>query len=487
MLQIFPCHLVFGLILIVYGVQVCPFLENLGYGQAFLNTYVPILLVFPARRAAFMRARARMLSAGAGAYALYALPWREFIAELLSWLLAGLLISCSYMVLFEAPAVSAVKVLAGCLSFGLLGGMLCHLSFEKRLIDHFRGLPDPPREAPQRLLSVSRKMFFFMATVLLLMAGVMLLMVFMDIDYLLEHGNSLGEEIYSRVLREMGFAFGVLLLLSAAIIGRYSRNLRAVLGMQLEVMEEIGKGNYASRVPIVSNDEFGLIAATTNAMIQGLEDRDFCKASFGRYMAPEVSEKILRGEVPSQGEIREATILFCDLRGYTPLVERSEPREVVAFLNEYFTEMEQAVRGCNGIVLQYIGDEIEAVFGAPDELPDHADMAVKAALEMRSRLMGLNRRRTSRGEPAVAHGIGIHTGEVLAGSVGSPDRLVYAMVGDAVNVASRIQNLNKRFGTDILVSRKTRDGLKDGDVKLESLGKAELRGKRDGVEIFRLL
>ena len=146
----------------------------------------------------------------------------------------------------------------------------------------------------------------------------------------------------------MVFAFGVLLLLGGAIVGRYSRNLRSILGLQLGVMREIGKGNYERLVPVVSNDEFGLIAARTNEMIEGLKERDFCRASFGRYMTPEVSEKILRGEIPAQGEIREATILFCDLRGYTPLVERSAPREVVAFLNEYFSEMEQAVKRHRG-------------------------------------------------------------------------------------------------------------------------------------------
>lgn len=423
---------------------------------------------------------------GGGGPAPYLLPWHEFFAELFFWLLAGLLMSALYLGFLRSPLASAVKVMLGCFSFGLLGGMLCYLSFEHRLISVLRRLRTPPDLVPGRLFSVSRKMFFLMATVLALITGAVLLMVYTDIQHLLANKDAFGKEIYTGVFKEIVFAFGVLLFLSAVIISRYSRNLRGILDLQLGAMEEIGKGDYLRRVPIVTNDEFGLIAAKTNEMTQGLKEKDLCRASFGRYMAPEVSEKILRGEIPSQGEIREATVLFCDLRGYTPFVERNAPRDVVNFLNAYFTEMEQAVKRFHGIVLQYIGDEIEAVFGAPDDLPDHADMAVRASLLMRQRLAELNRQRSAQGEEPVAHGIGVHSGEVLAGSVGSPDRLVYALVGDTVNVASRIQNLNKQFGTDILVSADTRERVTDAALRFESLGKTPLRGKREELEIFFL-
>jgi class 3 adenylate cyclase len=418
---------------------------------------------------------------------LHILPWREFVAELLFWMVAGLLMGAGYLGLLQAPLESAAKVLLGCFSFGLLGGMLCYLSFEKRLIGFLRAHPEPVETVPGRLLSVSWKMFFFMATVLVLMAGAVLFMVYLDINFLLENREGADREIYAGVFKEIVFAFGVLLFLSSLIIVRFSRNLHEVLGLQLSVMEEIGRGNYQQRVPIVSSDEFGLIAAKTNEMMEGLRERDFCEVSFGRYMAPEVSERILHGEIPSEGEVREATVLFCDLRGYTSFVEESAPREVVGFLNEYFTEMEQAVKQLEGIVLQYIGDEIEAVFGAPDDLPDHEEKAVQAALHMRRRLAELNRRRIERGEEPVSHGVGVHTGEVLAGSVGSPERLVYALVGDTVNVASRIQDLNKQFGTDILVSEVTRRRVKREDLRFESLGKTLLRGKRQELEIYRVL
>jgi adenylate cyclase len=167
-------------------------------------------------------------------------------------------------------------------------------------------------------------------------------------------------------------------------------------------------------------------------------------------------------------------------------VERREPKEVVRFLNDYFSEMEQAIRGQNGIVLQYIGDEIEAVFGAPIEEPDHPLKAAAAALDMRNRLRELNRRRVSAGESPVEHGIGIHTGVVLAGNVGSPDRLVYAMVGDTVNAASRIQSLNKQFGTDILLSQATKERLKPGSFQLVSLGQTSIRGKSTELEIYKI-
>src|SRR5207245_2639208 len=121
--------------------------------------------------------------------------------------------------------------------------------------------------------------------------------------------------------------------------------------------------------------------------------------------------------------------------------EASDPREVVRDLNAYFTEMETAIRAHGGLVLQYIGDEIEAVFGAPMDKPNHAEAAVRAALDMRARLAVWNAARQRAGRRPLRNGIGVHTGTVLAGNIGSADRLAYALVGDPVNLASRPQNL----------------------------------------------
>lgn len=409
------------------------------------------------------------------------------MADLLSWLFIGLAMGLFYLIYFQAPVLTGLKILLGCFSFGLLGGMLAYLSMERRLIEFLKGLKIEKSGAPTRVLSVTKKMLFFMATVLVFMAAVVLLMVFMDIKYLLAHKDLFGPEMYQGVFKEIVFAFAVLLLLSLVILGRYSQNLRSIIAVQLGVMKDVGSGNYTTRVPVVSNDEFGLIAAKTNEMISGLSERDFCQMSFGKYVTPEVSEKILKGEVTLEGEMRNVSILFCDLRGYTQFAEKKEPKEVVAVLNEYFSEMEQAIKQYKGIVLQYIGDEIEAVFGAPMDLFNHAEMAVMAALEMRKRLKDFNGKRALKGEGPIGHGIGIHTGEVLAGSVGSPERLVYAMVGDTVNVASRIQSLNKEFGADILISHKTKERLESTKFSLASLGESTLRGKAEETEIFKVL
>jgi class 3 adenylate cyclase len=198
----------------------------------------------------------------------------------------------------------------------------------------------------------------------------------------------------------------------------------------------------------------------------------------------EIRDEILSGRASFEGRLEEVTILFADLRDFTPWVERTEPREVVRDLNEYFTEMEAAIRFQRGLVLQYIGDEIEAVFGAPLPAPDHADRALAAALEMRTRLERLNSRRTAAGKPPLRNGIGIHTGTVLAGSIGSAERSSYALVGDAVNLASRIQGLNKDLGTEILLSEATRTRLKS-KATLESLPAVRVKGKSVEVSVYR--
>jgi len=462
-------------------------LEGLGYSKASIITGIPVFLVLPFRLYAHVKNRKVFQRSCKPESALYPLPWKEFKADLLSWPAAGLLMAALYFIYFDAPYFTGLKVFLGCLSFGLFGGMLSFLAIEKHIIDRLQTLKVGAAPAPEKLLPVSRKMLFFMVTVLVFTVLVMLLMFFQDINYLLTHKDALGPQIYSGVFKEILFAFSILLVLSFVILARYSRNLKRILEIQVNVMKDVSGGEYYTQVPVVSNDEFGLIASKTNDMIGGLRERDLCRLSFGKYVTPEVSEKILNGEISPEGESSEVTVLFCDLRGYTPFVERKDPKDVVKFLNLYFTRMEETIRKHNGIVLQYIGDEIEAVFGAPIHEPNHPRKAVMAALEMRKRLDGLNRERKKMGEASIQHGIGIHTGMVLAGSVGSPERLVYAMVGDTVNVASRIQGLNKQFQTDILVSRKTMALLPPGEFELVSLGRTPIRGKSEEIEVFKVL
>jgi class 3 adenylate cyclase len=488
MIAIILYYIIFGLVLVIYEVQVCPFLECSGYFEAFKNTFGPIVLLLPLRVYLFNWHQQKISDFGSAKKpALFSLPWREFITDLVGWLLIGLGIGFVFVFYSHVPVITVLKLILGCLAFGLFGGMLCFLSMERRIIEFLKTEKSEVSFTPQRMFSVSRKMLFFTITVLLFMVMAILLMAFMNVNYLLEHKASLGIDFFVSFFKEILFAFFILSVLSLFILARYSQNLKANLSIQLGVMEDITQGNFNTQVPVVTNDEFGIIAAKTNEMIKGLKEGDFCQISFGRFVTPEVSDRILKGQVPVEGELRNVTIMLCDLRGYTTFVERREPREVVSFLNEYFAVMEQAVKQYGGIVLQFIGDEIEAVFGAPIELPDHPEKAVLAAVEMRARLKDLNNQRVSLNKAPVAHGIGIHTGNVLAGSIGSEDRMVYSMVGDTVNTASRLESLNKTFGTDILVSQKTKELVRRMDLNFASLGKAALKGKSEEIEIFKVL
>jgi class 3 adenylate cyclase len=208
--------------------------------------------------------------------------------------------------------------------------------------------------------------------------------------------------------------------------------------------------------------------------------------AFGKYVTREVRDQILEGRIPLDGEIKEVTVLFADLRDFTTLAESNPPRDVVKILNEYFSEMAKAIRRHHGLVLQFIGDEIEAVFGAPLALENHPAHAVAAAIEMRERLVGVNAKLRQQGYRPLRHGIGLHTGKVLAANIGSDDRLSYAMVGDTVNIASRVQGLNKTYSTEILMTATTRAGLHNGNIPIEKLPVTAVKGRRDPVEIYKL-
>jgi adenylate cyclase len=264
---------------------------------------------------------------------------------------------------------------------------------------------------------------------------------------------------------------------------------RSILGPVEEIMKVIPavkQGDFSQRIRVVSNDEIGILGDAANDMIRGLAERERIRETFGRYVTPEIRDRILSGLIPLDGERRVATVLFSDLRDFTPYVEENPPEEVIKGIRTYFTAMQRAIRQHRGLVLQYVGDEIEAAFGVPLPSDSHADDALLAALSMRRALTELNMGREREGRPPFRHGIGIHTGMVLAGNTGSDDHLSYALIGQTVNLGSRIQGLTKEFRQDVLLSEETVKSLR-GSFELRKETPTSVKGYSKLVTVYSVV
>ncbi len=257
---------------------------------------------------------------------------------------------------------------------------------------------------------------------------------------------------------------------------------RSIAGM-VPTLKAIRKGRFDSTVRVTSNDELGYAGDVINEMAAGLKERDFIKETFGKYVSREIRDEILSQRIPLDGELKDVTVLFADLRNFTPLVEQTSPKEVVKIINRYFEEMEKIITAHHGLILQFIGDEIEAVFGAPIARDNHPDQALKAALAMHRQIDTVNQILSESGHPPLSHGIGIHSGQVVAANIGSPQRLSYALVGDTVNVAARLQGLNKRFDTHIIASGATMARVLE-DHQMRALPATCIKGKTREISLF---
>ena len=289
---------------------------------------------------------------------------------------------------------------------------------------------------------------------------------------------------FDRIRRTLAYgALGALLL--ALLLGAIlARGLTRPIHTLVTATGRVGRGEYQTRVPEDSDDEVGQLARAFNTMTEGLALKEQYRGVLDKVVSRDVAEELLRGDLTLGGESREVTILFADIRGFTALTEGMEPQEVIGLLNETMERLGDAVEAAGGVVDKYVGDEIMAVFGAPLVQSDHADRAVRAALAIQGAMSALSEERVERGAAPVEVGVGLHTGEAVAGNMGSPSRLNYTVVGESVNLAARL--CSAAGGGEILFSSKTRDRIGDA-YTVRPCGPRDLKGFSRSVEVYQLI
>jgi class 3 adenylate cyclase len=244
-----------------------------------------------------------------------------------------------------------------------------------------------------------------------------------------------------------------------------------------DATRRVGAGDLDVRVPVVSTDETGELAASFNAMVAGLGERARLRDAFGTFVDPALIERVLAEGTDLRGEEVEVSVLFLDVRGFTAYAERAAPREVVATLNELYEAVVPVVLHHGGHANKFIGDGLLAVFGAPDRHADHADRAVAAAREIAALVAG-------RFGDRLRVGIGVNSGPVVAGTIGGGGRREFTVIGDPVNTAARVQAATRETGDDVLVTEATLRALGAGRDAFDERPSAPLRGKREPVRLY---
>jgi class 3 adenylate cyclase len=252
-------------------------------------------------------------------------------------------------------------------------------------------------------------------------------------------------------------------------------------------MVKVEEGDFEQQVKVVAKDEVGLLTWNFNKMISELKEKERMRDCFGKAVSEEIAEVMMTGDLFLGGEEKNVTMLFSDIRSFTKMSGSLSPSEVMDMLNDYFTIMEYIVNKNMGIIDKYVGDEIMAIFGATDPNQDHAENACRCAIEMIIELGKLNERRKKQGKPEIRIGIGINTGKVTAGMLGSQNRMNYTVIGDTVNMASRLCDAGGTHGfTPIVIAEDTYEPIKD-ILKVRTGHSIAVKGKEEPVKIYELI
>ncbi|MFO0747241.1 MAG: adenylate/guanylate cyclase domain-containing protein [Myxococcota bacterium] len=312
------------------------------------------------------------------------------------------------------------------------------------------------------------------------------------VDVYAKHIEAMRDRIIVTALIVYGLAFAALALV-AWVIGRRIRGpIAAING----AAGRIAAGDFEGELAIHSRDEFGLMTHHFNVIAKSLKERDFLRDTFGRYVSPDIARRVLqdRSAALLGGEERNVTVVFSDIEGYSTMTELVTPQETLGMLNTYLAAMNEIIDRHDGCIIEFLGDAILTVFNAPNDVANHAEVGVKCALAMRARLNELNQEWQKlpiahiwqqAGKTALRARIGIHSGQVVAGNIGSKTRMKYGLIGDVVNLAARIESLNKKLSTTMLASAETVEALAPETRALGSdQGTHDVKGRAHGVQVY---
>ena len=454
-----------------YGKVVCPFMDTLSLSRLLAGLSVVWIVQFFMREWCYRRFPTP--------FGQITLARHGFYISVFTWIIAGLIASALHGYLYrDFHWSSHMKLLSG--YWGLGAGILSQLEYVL-LEEKLRSLQTNSTGTVLERIARRQMEGFFLFTMI-----PVIMMVLMSFRFVYEGFT----DIYAAW--EVLFLGVCFVIASLLVSWRYGEALKKDCNHLLRAVDSVAKGHYQLRVDASRGDELGRVADGINDMVQGLALRERIKDAFGRFVNPQVAESFIRnygdGETPIKmgGQRKVVAILMADIRNFTPLAEKLSPEVLVELLNEYFQEMVAAITQHGGMVDKFMGDAIMAVFGLSDE-GNAAENALLAAMEMRSGLQRLNRSLLDQPDKQpLENGIGIHFGEVVAGYIGSQDRLEFTVIGHTVNVAARIEGQTKPPNPPILLSRHVAERL-GPQFNLESVMQVKLKGINQMMELLTVV
>lgn len=405
-------------------------------------------------------------------------PKRQFLFDMSLYILVSAIIFLLHKVLNIQAMIVIAKVIVGILVIGYFASIDNALVRERFWFTHSQ------REPKQvfNFSPLSSKLSLFLTMTVFISMSLTGLVAFVDLGYFNKE-ILLDEQLLIQVfVIDIFFVFGIVLVLTLRLIHSFSLNIQHVFFTQLSVLKSVQSGNFSKYLPVVTHDEFGLLAQQINDMIDSLREKEKLRKTLEKIVSPSIMEKLLSMDdnTLKHGQEYNVAILFCDLRDFTQFTENTSAEDVIFFLNTYFSQMAKIVTTHHGIINKFMGDSVLAIYGIEggEQITENAFKTAFTMIEHSNNLM-------MPGGEQLEIGIGIHTGKVIAGTIGSEDRYEYTFIGDAVNTASRLDGLTKRLGYRIVVSEDAYKKMKyDTQRQFVDLGVKVVRGKARPIHVY---